>query len=68
MDTTGNESLVTTWDIGGRASTVKQPIHVDPNNRSIRSFTALVPVEHAYHDGNINPRSIVDLENFIEEF
>jgi len=64
----GNEHLVTTWEIGGQTITYRLPIQVDPNNPAVKSITALVPIEQVFHDSDINPRSIVDLEPFIEEF
>lgn len=67
-DTDGNDHFVTTWEIGGQTLTARQPVQVDLNNSSVKSFTALVPIEHVFHDSDINPRSIVDLEPFIEEF
>jgi hypothetical protein len=44
------------------------PLERDMNNPEVESFTALVPAEYVYHDASINPRSIVDLDPFIEEF
>jgi len=67
-DSGGSESLVTTWEVGGQTATLRVPVHTDPNNASVKSFTALVPIEHVFHDSDINPRSIIDLEPFIEEF
>src|SRR5438874_1289943 len=40
----------------------------DLNNPRMVSFTTQLPIEYLYHDASINPRSIVDLEQFIEEF
>jgi len=64
----GGETLVTTWEVTGKIATIRLPIHVDLNNPSIKAVTALVPIEYIFHDSDINPRSIVDLEPFIEEF
>ena len=67
-DSVGRETFITTWEIDGQPITDRLPIQIDPNNPSIKSFTTLVPIEHAHHDSDINPRSIVDLEPFVEEF
>jgi hypothetical protein len=67
-DSEGNEHLVITWEIGGQTTTARLPIQVDLNNPSVKSITAMVPIEQVFHDSDINPRSIVDLEPFIEEF
>lgn len=67
-DEDGRDTFVATWEIAGQTTTIRLPIHADPNNASIKSFTALVPIEYVFHDSDINPRSIVDLEPFIEEF
>lgn len=67
-DSEGSELFITTWQVDGKTKTFRMPIQIDPNNNSVKSFTALVPIEHIFHDADINPRSIVDLEAFIEEF
>jgi hypothetical protein len=67
-DTEGNEHLIITWEVGGQITTSRVPIQVDQNNPSVKSITAMVPIEQLFHDSDINPRSIVDLEPFIEEF
>jgi hypothetical protein len=64
----GDEVFVTTIETSDGTRTLRFPIECDLNNPSIKSFTALVPIEYVFHDSDINPRSIVDLENFIEEF
>lgn len=68
IDKDGRGIFITTWEIGGQTITYKYPIIEDQNNSEVKSFTALVPIEYAFHDADINPRSIVDLEPFIEEF
>lgn len=67
-DTEGRETFVVTWESDGKFTTERLPLYVDLNNSEIKSFTALVPKEYVFHDSDINPRSIVDLEPFIEEF
>lgn len=68
VDKDGSEIFITTWEIGGQIITYKHYILKDQNNKEVKSFTALVPIEYTFHDADINPRSIVDLEPFIEEF
>ena len=64
----GDEFFVTTIETLDGTRTLRYPIETDLNNPAIKSFTALIPIEYVFHDGDINPRSIVDLEAFIEEF
>lgn len=64
----GERSFVCTFASDGQMVTREFPLERDLNNRHIESFTALVPIEYVYHDGTINPRSIIDLDPFIEEF
>jgi HNH endonuclease len=65
---TGDRVFVCTFDSDGQMVTREFPLERDLNNSTVESFTALVPIEYVYHDGSINPRSIVDLDPFIEEF
>ena len=67
-ETDGAERLALSWPVNGEVVARRFRIEVDPNNPSVRSITAMVPKESVFHDGGINPRSIVDLEPFIEEF
>ena len=46
----------------------KFPIFVDPSNDSYRSFFALLPIEILYHDSELNPRKILDIDKLIDEF
>jgi len=64
----GDDFFVTTIETSDGTRTLRYPIETDLNNPAIRSFTALIPIEYIFHDSDINPRSIVDLEAFIEEF
>jgi hypothetical protein len=63
-----SEYFITTWEIDGQIKTIKIPVLTDQNNSNVKSITVLVPKEYCFHDADINPRSIVDLEPFIEEF
>jgi len=65
---TGDRVFICTFETSEQMITREFPLERDLNNPSIESFTALVPIEYVYHDGSINPRSIVDLDPFIEEF
>lgn len=65
---TGERVFICTFDIDGQMLTREFPLERDMNNPDVESFTALVPAEYVYHDASINPRSIVDLDPFIEEF
>jgi hypothetical protein len=67
-DADGGQRLAVSWSLNGEVVVRRFPIQVDPNNSTVRSVTAMVPKESVFHDGTINPRSIVDLEPFIEEF
>jgi hypothetical protein len=67
-DASGRETFVTTWEVAGQTTTERIPIHSDTNNSLVKSFIALVPIEYISHDSQMNPRSIVDLDPFIEEF
>ena len=58
----------TFFEAGGQREPSDFIIESDLNNPDIESFTALIPIEYLFHDADINPRSIVDLEGFIEEF
>jgi len=44
------------------------PIVVDPNNPSYRTFFATLPIEVLYHDKELNPRKVIDIDKLIEEF
>jgi hypothetical protein len=64
----GHEDLIVTWETADGPVTRRLPVHTDLNNSAVKSVTAVVPIEYVFHDIDINPRSIVDLEPFIEEF
>lgn len=64
----GSGQLAMSWRRNGEVIVRRFPIQVDSNNKAVLSVTAMVPKENISHDGTINPRSIVDLEPFIEEF
>lgn len=44
------------------------PIFVDPSNESYKCFFALLPIEILYHDSELNPRKIIDIDKLIDEF
>jgi hypothetical protein len=43
-------------------------IFTDPSNDSYKCFFALLPIEILYHDSELNPRKIVEIDKLIEEF
>ncbi len=44
------------------------PIFVDPSNSSYSSFFALLPKRLLFHDSELNPRKVVDINKLMEEF
>jgi len=62
------ETFQTMLSVDGKDVQYLFPTERDLNNPDVRSFTALIPIEYLYHDASVNPRAIVDLEGFIEEF
>jgi len=44
------------------------PIFTDPSNDSYRCFFGLLPIEILYHDSELNPRKIIDIDKLIDEF
>ena len=43
-------------------------IITDPSNDSYKCFFALLPIKVLYHDSELNPRKIIDIEKLIDEF
>jgi len=43
-------------------------ILTDPSNDSYKSFFGLLPIEILYHDSELNPRKIIDIDKLIDEF
>ncbi len=43
-------------------------LHMDPSNESYKCFFALLPIEVLYHDSELNPRKIIDIDKLIDEF
>ena len=65
----GDRTFKCTIETDGHIMTTREfALERDLNNPKVESFTALLPIEYIYHDGSINPRSIVDLDPFVEEF
>jgi len=46
----------------------KFPIVTDPSNDSYKCFFGLLPIDIIYHDSELNPRKIVDIDKLIDEF
>lgn len=44
------------------------PIFTDPSNDSYKCFFGLLPIEILFHDSELNPRKIIDIDKLIEEF
>jgi hypothetical protein len=60
--------ITISWLDDDKARTETFDILDDYGTPPAKSFVGLVPFTCLYHDGEINPRSIVDLEPMIEEF
>ncbi len=43
-------------------------LFTDPSNDSYKCFFALLPIDIIYHDAELNPRKIVDIDKLIDEF
>lgn len=43
-------------------------ILTDPSNDSYKCFFGLLPIELLYHDSELNPRKITDIDKLIDEF
>ncbi len=56
------------YEINKVPSTYTYQLIHDIHNDKITSFIGMIPKEVVFHDPEINPRSIVDLEPMIEEF
>ncbi len=67
-DENGIEYFQTNWKASGSQIATRIPVQTDPNNLKVKSFVGLIPAEYVFHDAEMNPRSIVDLDGFIEEF
>lgn len=56
------------YEIGNDPKKLSVNLLVDEQNDKYKSFVGMIPKEVLFHDPEINPRSIVDLEPMIEEF
>jgi hypothetical protein len=56
------------YEVGNQARKLAVNLLVDEQNDRYKSFVGMIPKEVLFHDPEINPRSIVDLEPMIEEF
>jgi len=63
----GNQIKVS-WTEGEKPDTETHYLLEEPGNPPAKSFLARIPFMCLFHDHEINPRSIVDLEPMIEEF
>jgi hypothetical protein len=44
------------------------PLFTDPSINSYKCFFGLLPIEILYHDSELNPRKIIDIDKLIDEF
>lgn len=56
------------FDIDNKQINEDYQLLIDQNDASCKSFVGMMPFKYIFHDKNINPRSIVDLEPMIQEF
>lgn len=63
-----NNQIKISWTNEGNPETETYYLLEEPGNPPACSFLARIPFTCLYHDGEINPRSIIDLEPMIEEF
>lgn len=64
-----NSQIIISWtNPDGSPSTETHELMEEPGQPPAKSFLARVPFSCLYHDSEINPRSIVDLEPMVEEF
>lgn len=65
----GGEAVRISYDdVRVQPHSFELPLLRDRSNPTIRSFIGMIPKECLFHEPNINPRSLVDLEPMIEEF
>lgn len=64
----GNQIKISWINPGGSPETETYNLLEEPGNPPAKSFLCRLPFQCLYHDRDINPRSIVDLEPMIEEF
>jgi len=62
------EHIQISWNENGQPKSESYTLIEEPCNPPAKSFVARIPFACLYHDNEINPRSIVDLEPMIEEF
>jgi hypothetical protein len=60
--------MIMSYEVNNKPSTLKYNSLEDEQDSKFKSFVGMLPKEVIFHDPDINPRSIVDLEPMIEEF
>jgi len=63
-----NSQVKVSWTKDGIPETEDYYLLEEPGNPPAKSFLARIPFVCLFHDSEINPRSIIDLEPMIEEF
>ena len=63
-----NESIKLYYEHDRIPNNLSFKLLFDSKNKDIISFIGMIPKEIIFHDSEINPRSIADLEPMIEEF
>ena len=63
-----DNQIKVSWTDEGTPNTDTHYLLEEPGNPPAKSFLARIPFTCLFHDHEINPRSIVDLEPMIEEF
>jgi hypothetical protein len=56
------------YDDQGKIIDYESPIITDPNNPSYRTFFTALPIKFLFHDEDLNPRKIIDIDKLIVEF
>lgn len=63
-----DKQITISWTDGNSPKTETYQMLEEPGTPPAKSFLARIPFVCLFHDNEINPRSIVDLEPMIEEF
>jgi hypothetical protein len=61
-------SVLVRYEYQGRNVQTEMPIMHDPNNPVYRTFFISLPIDFIYHDAELNPRKIIDIDKLLTEF
>ena len=61
-------SVLVRFEHQGQNVQVEVPIMQDPNNPAYRTFFISLPIDFVYHDEELNPRKIIDIDKLLAEF